>query len=86
MYIYICIYNKKKIRTDFDRKSISYKHAGFRMLLKKRRSKEWKKFKTTTKSRVQNNITQREKLLNTMIVLKLVQIRVEAILITDTIL
>ena len=38
------------------------KHANFRKLLEKRRSKKWQKFKTTTKSRIQKNmITLTEK-------------------------
>ena len=37
------------------------KHANFRKVLEKRRSKKWQKFKTTTKSRIQNNITLTEK-------------------------
>ena len=32
------------------------KHANFRKLLEKRRSKKWQKFKTTTKSRIQKNM------------------------------
>ena len=32
------------------------KHANFRKLLEKRRSKKWQTFKTTAKSRIQNNI------------------------------
>ena len=38
------------------------KHANFRKLLEKRRSKKWQKFKTTTKSRIRKNmITLTEK-------------------------
>ena len=33
------------------------KHANFRKVLEKRRSKKWQKFKTATKSRIQSNIT-----------------------------
>ena len=32
------------------------KHANFRKLLEKKRSKKWQKIKTTTKIRIQNNI------------------------------
>ena len=36
------------------------KHVNICKLLEKRRSKKWQKFKTTTKSRIQNNLLVRE--------------------------
>ena len=46
------------------RKKISHlenKHANFHKVLEKRGSKKWQEFKTTTKSRIQKNITLMEK-------------------------
>ena len=66
IYIYIFIYIQEELKEEdpnrFRKKinQLENKHANFRKVLEKR-SKKWQKFKTTTKSRIQNNITLTEK-------------------------
>ena len=57
-YCAIGITNKGKTSLE---NQLENKHANFRKVLEKRRSKKWQKFKTATKSRIQSNIALTEK-------------------------